>query len=420
VYKFSITNDIKAFDDYVLNNGGSFFQTSMGASMKKNWTPLYFVGKDKNDKIVLTALLQVKRFFKVLKMGYFHSGFVCDYNNDNLIKEAIIYFKNETKKLGISFTFIDPEIILNKNTIKDNNGFNKLNEWNTYLKLSSTKEPFIQPKFTYILDLINSNDNYKTLEEVTANFEKGVRYSVRTAPSKGLGYEQYSFNDIEENPIIMDEFMSVMRDTMDRLETTIRSRDYYLNVLRKLKDYATLDMVYYDFVKDTNNYKENLEILSSMNDKDSKKNELKSKIDAYQKRKEELISNGIDINKTTKLYLAAGVTIFYGDKTTCLYGGTRNILRNATRSSHYLNYKRIENSVNKKMKYHDFLRAHVLYRDERDKNYGLSVFKKSFGANEIEYIGEFVIVCNHFVYFMFKTFYKKIRNIILSIKTKRR
>lgn len=410
VYNFRVTNDIDMFDKYVEDNNGSFFQTSMWAKLKKDWQPTYFIGTDENDKVVLTALLQTRTIYKIFKLGYFHSGFVCDYNNNALLEEAFKFFKKELKKRNIAFTFIDPEIIYKRNNIIDDEGKAKKFDWLKYgLSFTNKKEPFIQPSFTYILNL-SDNNKQKTIDEVVSNFEKGVRYSIRTASNKGLRHVQYNYNDVLNNPSIMDEFMSIMQDTSSRLETVSRSRDYFLRVMENLKEYITLDMIYYDIKSDKNNYEE----IKKKNDKN-----LLNQLDAYEKRVKEIEQSGYDLSKTNKIYLAAGITVFYGETTTCLFGGTRNLLRNATRSSHYLNYKRIENSVSRNMKYHDFLRAHVYYRDERDQNYGLSVFKKSFGAIEIEYIGEYVLINNKFIYSLFNLFYKKILKLIIKLKRKR-
>jgi peptidoglycan pentaglycine glycine transferase (the first glycine) len=117
-----------------------------------------------------------------------------------------------------------------------------------------------------------------------------------------------------------------------------------------------------------------------------------------------------------KLYVAGGITVIFGDKAICLYGGSKNVLRNSTRSSHYLNYKRIEESTFHKCIWHDLSRIYMGNINERSKDYGLYLFKKSFNANEVKYIGEFTIVNNKFMYFSFTKILPLFRIVIKKIK----
>lgn len=421
MYKFYIEKDLAKFDKFVLDNNGSVFQTSKGDEQKTAWNGIYIMAEDKNKNSVLSCLLLVRPVAKIMKMGYIPLGFVCDYSNTKLVEEALIYIKQLTKKEHIGLCFIDPTVVLAKNDELDNVGVSVLKTFEAAsLKRTLNRRPYIQPDTTYIIDLADEQGKTKSLDEIVKNFEKGLKYSIRTSPERGLKYETFVYSDVKENPILMEEFMNVMNETMTRLEASTRSYNYFINMLKNFEPYAKLNMVYYDADEDkrkTDEYQEKLSKLDKNDKRHTKEiNELTSKIEGYNKRVLELENNKIDYSTNKKLYLAGGITIIFGNNSICLYGGSKNILRNSTRSSHYLNYKRIEDSINHKCIGHDLSRIHLQYKNERDKDYGLYLFKKSFNADEIKYIGEFAIINSKLMYFLFTKMLPLLRKIAKKLK----
>jgi lipid II:glycine glycyltransferase (peptidoglycan interpeptide bridge formation enzyme) len=96
----------------------------------------------------------------------------------------------------------------------------------------------------------------------------------------------------------------------------------------------------------------------------------------------------------------------------CLFGGTRNVIRNNTRSSHYLNYLRLCESVKRGCKIHDLgyviVKTPELQEDgtlgeliPQDNFKGIYDFKKSFSADYHEFIGEYILVGNSLKYYSY-------------------
>ena len=113
------------------------------------------------------------------------------------------------------------------------------------------------------------------------------------------------------------------------------------------------------------------------------------------------------------LTLSAHMIIEYGDKAWVLYAGNHNIL-----SETYVNYatyyEHLKYCKEQGLKIYDqFGTTGDLSKD--NPRYGLHVFKKTFGGNYIEFMGEFDLVTNKFMYFVFTKlvpFYRKtVRNI---------
>ena len=96
----------------------------------------------------------------------------------------------------------------------------------------------------------------------------------------------------------------------------------------------------------------------------------------------------------------------------CLFGGTKNVIRNNTRSSHYLNYLRLCESIERGCDVHDL--GYVIVHSPQlnadgtlgelvptDNFKGIYDFKKSFSADYHEFIGEYVLVGNKMKYYAY-------------------
>ncbi len=137
-------------------------------------------------------------------------------------------------------------------------------------------------------------------------------------------------------------------------------------------------------------------------------------IDKNTKSYNERMEETKDYPEDARIPVAGGLTIRYGGFANCVFGGTRNIVRNNTRSSHYMNYLRLLRSIDLGMDYHDL--GYVLCDSPETMEpdgalgplspnedfVGISKFKLSFGAHYTEYIGEYILVGNSFRYWLYK------------------
>ena len=108
--------------------------------------------------------------------------------------------------------------------------------------------------------------------------------------------------------------------------------------------------------------------------------------------------------------LSAHFIIAYGNKAWVLYAGNHNIL-----SETYTNYKTYETHI--EYYYHKGIEIYDQFGtigDLRKENplYGLHEFKKKFGGDYVEFIGEFDLVLNQMMYVIFQKFvpfYRKMK-----------
>ena len=108
--------------------------------------------------------------------------------------------------------------------------------------------------------------------------------------------------------------------------------------------------------------------------------------------------------------LSAHMIIEYGDKAWVLYAGNHNILTE-TYVNYYTYSEHIRYCKEKGIKIYDqFGTIGDLSKD--NPRLGLHEFKKKFGGDYIEFIGEWDYVINHFMYFVFTKLVPIYRKII--------
>jgi len=420
MYKL-INLEKKEYENFVKNNKykSHFLQSyAWGEFSKKmkNLTP-YYLGLVNEDKTILaTALLLRKRL--PLKYSYFYSprGFVLDYENTEIFnimtKKVIEFVKN---KKGI-FLKIDPDII--------KKSFNYLDEENTinhdpkkifnmikstgFKHLGFTKNfESSQPRYTFRIDLNQS------MEEIENHFSKTTKQRI----NKSLKFKTETTIGNEKD---LKEFYHLMTLTEERKDFVSYSEEYYKtlyqifnidnkmtlflgkinlnNILEDLKDEEKI------ITKDLNNLpKENLSKSAKNKQKELTRrlDKTKEDITKYQKAKDKY-GNNITLN--------AHMIIEYGDKAWVLYAGNHNILTETYANYHtYLEHLKYCKERNLKI-YDQFGTIGDLRKD--NPRMGLHEFKKKFGGDYIEFLGEFDYITNKPMYFIFTKLVPIYRNLI--------
>lgn len=438
MYTFKVEKDLNAFDEFVNNNKGSYLQVSGWAEVKNNWTPYFYSGFCGGER-VLTCLILGRKLPVAGEIWYSPCGAVCDYKNKELHSEFASFLKSEMKKHKVTCTIIDPLIPLRINGELCSDGIDAhklLTECGYSLNPDISAYTYKHPVQTYI-DLRDGEGNLIPADKILHGCEKGVRYSVRIGTGRGLEYKTYFYDDVVNDPKVMEDFMSVMHETSGRNDFVERDADYCKNLMRVFKDNSDITVVYYNKKKDCELEKERqkkkqecLKALETAPEKKIRglKNDIEA-IDSNTHNFEIRMKETADFPENAKIPVAGGFTLRYSGTASCLFGGTRNIIRNNTRSSHYLNYLRICRSIELGCDIHDL--GYVLVKtpeltpegmlgklEPEDNFVGISDFKKSFGAKYYEFIGEYVLVGDNFKYYLYDSFMPKAKKIKMKIVRK--
>lgn len=421
MYTFKEEADLAAYDKFVEENGGWYIQCSRWQNVKTTWKCRYICGFE-GEKRVLAILVMERILPAAGKIWYGSNGPVCDLNNTELLSEFTAFMKEQIKENGVTAFITDPPVSLRINKQPQEYGakmHKTLTDLGYVLNTNIANYTYKQPVQLFI-PLKDENGNSLVPEKILKRCDKGVRYSIRLGVQRGLEAKTYTYKDIEKDPSIMEDFMGVMRDTSERDNFVERNGDYDLKLLKEFDGYSDLKLVYYDKNLDRKLQQERLlkkeEALSQLEGAHEKKaRQLKEIIDSVDKQTEHFekrIAEAEQFTKEDRICLAGGLSIYYAGMGSCLFGGTRNVIRNNTRSSHYLNYLRMCESIKRGCSVHDL--GYVIVNspslepdgslgalEPADNFKGIYDFKKSFSADYHEFIGEYVLIGNKAKYFAY-------------------
>ena len=137
------------------------------------------------------------------------------------------------------------------------------------------------------------------------------------------------------------------------------------------------------------------------------KKDLITKIDKVKKE-----IDFINTIEEENIILSSIITVKYGNKVWTVHGGNSNILREL--NSNYLLYYEIIKDANKEgYKIVDFFgTSGIANPDKSNPIFGIHSFKKRFGGEYTEFVGEFDLIINKFLYFCYQRLlpiYRKIK-----------
>lgn len=297
---------------------GSFFQSLRWLKLKSNWTHEVYVVKDTSGRIQGCALILIKRL-PVLgqSMIYVPRGPVCDYQNPavfSLLLDAVMALK---QKYRGALLRLDPCI---ENT--------EVLEIQAFLQKGFlfTPDPgdyqTTQIRHNYVLELAG-----RTKDEVFSAFHPKWRYNIRVAQRRGVVCRICG----EE---ALPAFYRLLEITGKRDGFTIRSYEYYQQMLNALGSYCRLYMCYLG---------------------------------------EEALSGAI--------------TVQFAGKTSYVYGASSNTNRNLM-PNYLMQWTMIQWAIEGNCRMYDFMGIPYFY-DEAHPNYGVYRFKKGFNGRVLSYAGEF-------------------------------
>lgn len=411
------------FDNFVKNHSTkSHFLQSLSwgefSKVKKNLTPHYLgLVNDENNIVAATLLLEKKL---PLNYCYFYAprGFVLDYNKKEILRVMTNKVIDYIKRRKAIFLKIDPDIIIK--SINYNNEENELHNnheeiFKTLTALGYKHQGFtknfetMQPRYTFRIDLTQD------LDTIESHFSKTTKQRIQKSLKLDTEVVIGTKNDI-------DEFYHLMTLTENRKDFISYTKDYYETLYEifngNKNSKATLFLGKINLNKTIKALETNLKNINnqiSILPVDNLSKSAKAKLTELTKQKEN-IKNEITKYKNYKkdygnnLTLSAHMIIEYGDKAWVLYAGNHNIL-----SETYVNYntyyEHLKYCKEKGIKIYDqFGTIGDLSKD--NPRLGLHEFKKKFGGDYIEFMGEWDYVTNRPMYFIFTKLVPLYRNII--------
>ena len=417
------TIDKEEYDNYVRNHQyKSHFLQSLSwgefAKVKKNLTPHYLGLTTEDNQLVAATLLLEKHLPMNMCYLYAPRGFVIDFNKKELLKtmtKKVVEFAKTRKAI---FVKIDPDII--RKSYDYQNEEQELNydpevifdniKKAGFKHLGFTKNfETSQPRYTFRINLEQS------MEDIENHLSKTTKQ--RIAKSEKLETEVVigTKNDIKE-------FYHLMTLTESRKDFISYNEDYYETLYEifngNKNSKATLLLGKINFNKTIKSLEKNLKRIVdqiSILPIDNLSKSAKTKLEELRKQKENTQS---EINKYkdyakqygNEITLSAHMIIEYGDKAWVLYAGNHNIL-SETYVNYHTYYEHLRYCKSRGLRIYDQFGT---IGDLREDNplFGLHEFKRKFGGDYVEFLGEWDYVINPVMYFIFTKLVPIYRNII--------
>ncbi len=391
----------KEYRKFTESRNTHFLQSyEWGLIGKKRGLIPYYLGLVDNDDIKATALLLKKSMPLGYCYFYIPRGYTIDYNNKELVKEFTLKIKDFCKRKKAIFFRMDPDIKLH--TIDEN--AEKIDGEDNYelvsflisigfkqKKLTKYFET-MQPRYTFRISL---KDDIDTIE---SRYTTTTKQRIKKAINSGVHVEVGSQEDVKE-------FSRLMKMTEKRQDFYSHSLDYYeyfYDVFSK-NNMVKLYLGKIDISKIEERLTKELSILEeeykSLEEQSSKK---------ANNRKKELEKNIVSIKEQLEFYkdkpkedivASSYLTVNYGNKSWALYAA--NDMDYKRLFPNYAVYQRqIRDAKEKGMEIFDVFGT---IGDPNGGSHlaGLHDFKKKWGGEYTEFIGEFDYVlkpCINFIY----------------------
>lgn len=327
--------ETKEYYDFVNSNSNThFMQSSEWARVKGNWKNEVILVRDDSGKIAgcMSVLIQKIPVLNY-SMLYCPRGPVCD-ADDKIVFGKLMDSLKELAKREKAFIFrMDPAI---PNSNEEFRNLARENGIRLKSNINHDINKVIQPKYEMQLNIKD-----KTEDELLASFGQKTRYNIRLAAKKGVTIEEGTDDDI-------DEFFSILTETSQRDQFTIRNVSYYKKVYEIMKEKDHVKLYFARF-----------------NDK----------------------------------RIATTLEIIYGNKAWYLYGGSLREHSNVM-PNYLLQWTMIKEAMKRGCEFYNFGGVSG-YIDEHASGYGVFRFKKGFNPEFIEYVDELDIVFKPFINTLF-------------------
>ena len=367
-----------------------------------NWIP-YYTGVRKDGEIVATALILRKKLVAGYSYCYIPRGFTMDWSDTELLRFMTEAVKDFCRRHKAIFFKIDPDI---RYHVIDDNGRPVPGENNEALVLELKRQGYEHLPLTYFFDSEQPRYTFRIrtdrdLEDVRKGYDKIVKRRLRQAASDGVEIVEGGREDI-------GEFVRLMTITEQRQGFFSHYSDYYqrfYDILSK-EDMAGLYFAKIDIPALVSR------LTQEQQELEAEKSELEAP-DAVRNKKTEGRLRTIDErlgavsrqlgmlkDKPQEVVTAsAQLLVSYGGKVWTLYAGN-----DMEYGKFYSNYAMFDHCVEIACsRGAEFLDAFgTVGKPGVDAQLdGLHEFKKRWGGEYTEFIGEFNYITNRPVYFAY-------------------
>ena len=379
----------------------------IGKLRKKNgWNVAYLGLKEKDNLVAATLLVSKKRHFNRLEF-YAPRGFLLDFNDEKILSIFTKKLKDYIKKKKGYILRIDPYVLYQQRNLDGEvveKGWNNKKSVQNLEKLGYKK---VQIKdMEQVGWMFSLNLEGKTEKDILKEMKPNTRNTIRKASKIGTTIRELDYDEL-------DKFQSIMEETGERKNFSIRKLDYYQDMYKLFHDKGEIKYVitelnlkeYIEKLKKEQKEKKNeLDKLNDAKYNDGKRKAINNEIAAIEKRKKEAIEIRKKANKDV---ITLSGSMFIMIQPEIIYLSSGNYSEYMQFNSQYLiQWDMIKYGLENNFKKHNFygIPANI---NLHPKDYGIYEFKRGFNGEVEELIGEYELPISIHYYIM--KLIKKIR-----------
>lgn len=411
------------FDEFAHNNYyKSYYQTSKYGRLREKYdfSANYIGFIDENDELVAASLILFKEAMMGYKYAYAPRGFLIDYNNLDILKDFVTQLKELLYKQKFIFLKIDPQIYISErdregNVIAYNPNSEEIikNLESLGFKYKGATKFFetVKPRWEAIIKLdISINDQYKYLS-------KNTRNKINKAIKSGIEIYRKQDGSTEE----IYKFIKAKHD---------KGTGYYKDFYEIFNEEDMFEI--YCAKLNTEKF-----VINSKNayETESEKNDILAQkiqnVNTEEKEKKKYLNKKMESDKLLNIYknnlikatnllkqypngfLIGGAYVVKYENTTYLLIDGFDKKYSDLNPLYLLRWVLIQNATEEEYELVN-LNGVVGEFQEKNKYSGLNEMKLGYNATIAEYIGEFDLTINNFIYNM----YSNIKPINSNVKDK--
>lgn len=423
----------KEFDTFAKKHEqASFNQTSSWGNLKKSngWKSHYLALIEKKKIIAGTLLLSKELPLIKKNMFYAPRGFLIDYNNYEILSEFTTHVKKYAKDKKAIFIKLDPYIIYQERDIDGKvvpEGKNNKKAFQNLVKLGyqhfgfNLMQDTLQPRWLFITDTKD-----KTVKDVMSKMESKTRQIIRKN-------ERLCIKTREIDESELEKFKDIMQHTGDRRQFIDRPLSYYQNMYKNLAPNHILKILLAELHTDElldSLEKEAAECQKSYDERKKKhdqginkmnenkyllkQKEAENNIHRIQKKIEEV--KRLQTKHGNTIVLGGILFLIHGREVVSLVGGSYEKFMEY-QSAYTVHWEGCKYAIEHGYDRYNFYGITGDFNEENPL-YGLYLFKKGFGGNVVELIGEFDLVISKFWYHTYHIAFKIYHGLKNRIKLK--
>lgn len=372
----------------------------IGKLRKSNGWDVYFVGVEKDKKLVAaTMLVSHKRHFGKYEF-YAPRGILVDFYDKDLVHYFVLEIKKFIKTHHGYIFRMDPYLIYKERDIDGNVVEGGVDNSSVVLDLEHLGFKKVSiPNMEQVGWMFSLPLEGKSEEDILKEMKSGTRNKIRKTEKFGITVNELGYDEL-------DRFQNIMVETGERKNFAVRNVSYFKKMYElfhdkgEVKYYVTeLDLVKYEekLKSDRKKSVEKLESLSAAKYNEGQKKNLENEIASFDKRIKE--AEDIRNEKKTDVITLSG-SMFMIIQPEIIYLSSGNYEEFLKFDSQYLiQWKMIQYGIKHGFKKHNFygIPANI---NTHPKDYGIYEFKRGFNGIVEELIGEFELPITWHYYLM--------------------